>query len=481
MLNPSQNEVAQGRDPGALASILAQLAARFGERLSTGTGVREQHGRGEAFPQVLPPDAVVWPESTDEVSAILKLCHAHGMPVIPFGAGTSLEGHVCAPRGGICVDLSRMDRVLTIHAEDADCVVQPGIRRETLNAYLRDTGLYFPIDPGADATIGGMISTRASGTTTVLHGTMAQNVMALEVVMADGTVIRCGSRARKSSAGYDLVRLFTGAEGTLGIITEATLRLHGRPETVGSGMCTFPDLHGAVTAVIELIQLGAPLARIEFLDEVQIRACNQYSSLDLPERPTLFIEFNGTEAGVAEQFERAGAVVVEHGASALEWAFDEAKRAALWKARHAAYFAARVLRPGAECVVADVCVPISALAECVTAVRRDIDAAGLLAPILGHVGDGNFHVLFLIDPDDDGERAKMDAVYDAMIAHAHRLQGSCTGEHGIGMGKRDKLLAEFGEPVVDLMRQLKAAWDPKGILNPEKVFEARRHASTTNS
>jgi D-lactate dehydrogenase (cytochrome) len=450
--------------------VIAQLRQQFGERLSVGKAVREQHGRGEAFAQGFAPDAVAWPLDTAEVSQILKLCSAQRVPVIAYGAGTSLEGHVSAPYGGISLDLSRMDEVLTVHAEDADCVVQPGVTRQALNAYLRDTGLFFPIDPGANASIGGMISTRASGTTTVRYGTIAQNVLALEVVTADGTVLRCGNRARKSSAGYDLVRMFTGAEGTLGIITEATLRLHGQPEAVGSGVCGFATLSGAVQSVIELIQSGAPLARIEFLDEVQVRACNRHSGLSLPEQPTLFLEFVGTRASVTEQFERAVELVKGNGAASIDWAFDEQQRAALWKARHAAYFAAIALRPGCECVVADVCVPISALADCVGATRTEIDAAGLIAPIVGHVGDGNFHVLFLLDPADLEERAAMERVYDSMIGHAHRLGGTCTGEHGIGLGKRGKLLAEFGEPVVELMRRLKDAWDPHGILNPGKIF-----------
>lgn len=450
--------------------VIAQLRQQFGERLSVGQAVREQHGRGEAFAQGFAPDAVAWPLDTAEVSQILKLCSAQRVPVIAYGAGTSLEGHVSAPYGGISVDLSRMNEVLAVHAEDADCVVQPGVTREALNAYLRDTGLFFPIDPGANASIGGMISTRASGTTTVRYGTIAQNVLALEVVAADGTVLRCGNRARKSAAGYDLVRLFTGAEGTLGIITEATLRLHGQPEAVGSGVCSFSTLSGAVQSVIELIQSGAPLARIEFLDEVQIRACNRHSALSLPEQPTLFLEFVGTRASVTEQFERAVEIVRGNGAPSIDWAFDEQQRAALWKARHASYFAAIALRPGCECVVADVCVPISALADCVSATRTEIDAAGLIAPIVGHVGDGNFHVLFLLDPADIKERAAMERVYDSMIGHAHRLGGTCTGEHGIGLGKRQKLLAEFGEPVVELMRRLKDAWDPHGILNPGKIF-----------
>jgi len=457
----------------AVARVIAELQPLLGDRISTATGTCRQHGRGEGYPAIHPPDAVAWPESTAEVSRILAACHARGVPVVAFGAGTSLEGHVTAPHGGICLDMSRMDRLLAVHAEDADCVVQPGVTREALNSALRDTGLYFPIDPGANASIGGMISTRASGTTTVCYGTIADNVLALEVVLADGRVIRCGNRARKSAAGYDLVRLFTGSEGTLGIITEATLRLYGRPEVVGGGISAFADLRGAVEAVIELIQLGAPLGRIEFLDEVQVRACNRYSGLGLAERPTLFIEFHGTQASVAEQFERARQTVIAHGGEGLEWSDDDARRNALWKARHSAYFAARALRPGADCIVSDVCVPISALADCVQATRRDIDAEGLLAPIVGHVGDGNFHVLFLIDPAVPREREAMERVYDAMIARAHAVQGTCTGEHGIGLGKRDKLVAEFGEDTVALMRSIKAAWDPKGILNPGKVFRVR--------
>jgi len=448
------------------------LGDRFGQRLSINAAVREQHGRGEGHAALLPPDAVIWPHSTAEVSAILKTCSALRVPVIPYGAGTSLEGHVTAPNGGLCVDLSKMDQVLEVHDADADCVVQPGVTREGLNAHLRDSGLFFPVDPGANATIGGMISTRASGTTTVRYGTIASNVLALEVVLADGEVIRCGGRARKSSAGYDLVRLFTGAEGTLGVITEVTLRLHGRPEAVASGVYSYPRLRGAVDTVVEIIQSGAPVARMEFLDDVQVRACNAYSNLSLPEAPTLFIEFHGTAAGASEQIERATEIVASYGGTLLDQTMDPKRREDLWRARHRAYFAARALRPGCECVVADVCVPISGLAECVERTRADIDREGLVAPIVGHVGDGNFHVLFVLAPGLADEWARMERVYDAMIAHAHRLGGTCTGEHGIGIGKRDKLIAEFGEPSVALMRRLKEAWDPHGILNPGKIFLA---------
>ena len=453
-----------------IARVIAALRDRLGDRLATGQAVRDQHGHGEAYFEVMAPDAVAWPLSTEEVAFVVGACHEYQVPVIPFGAGTSLEGHVAAVAGGITIDLSRMDRVLAVHAEDFDVVVQPGVTREALDAHLRETGLFFPVDPGANATLGGMISTRASGTTTVRYGGIAQNILALQVVLGDGSVIRCGTRARKSSAGYDLVRMFCGAEGTLGVITEATLRLHGRPEAIGSAVVPFPTLRGAVRSVIELSQSGAPLSRIEFLDEVQVRACNAYSKLALPEMPTLFLEFDGTEAAVREQFERAAEIVKANGAPTIEWAFDEAERARLWKARHSAYFAARASRPGTEAVVADVCVPISALADCVAAARERIDAEKLVATIVGHVGDGNFHVVFLIDPKDPSEREAMDRVYDAMIADAHRAGGTCTGEHGIGIGKQTKLLAEFGEPVIDLMRALKRAWDPAGILNPGKVF-----------
>ncbi len=449
---------------------IAELRAALGDRLSVGQSVREQHGRGESLDVGLPPDAVAWPESKDEVRAILAICSRHAVPVIPFGAGTSLEGHVSAPYGGVCLDMSRMDRILAVHAEDADCVVEPGVTREALNDYLRDTGLFFPVDPGANATIGGMASTRASGTTTVRYGPMAQNVMALEVALADGRLVRCGTRARKSAAGYDLVHAFVGAEGTLGVITELTLRLHAQPEEVGTATCAFATLRGAVDTVTEISQCGIQMARMEFLDELQVRACNAYSKLELPEQPTLFLEFHGSARGVQEQIERAAEIAASHGGLGFTWAVHGEDRSRLWRARHAAYFAALALRPGCSSVVADVCVPISELADSVAAARADIDREGLVAPILGHVGDGNFHVLFLVEPGATRERERVDRVYAAMIERAHQAGGTCTGEHGIGVGKRQKLLDEFGGDTIDLMRSLKAAWDPVGIMNPGKVL-----------
>lgn len=450
--------------------VIDVLRRTFGARVSTVATVREQHGRGEALNAGAPPDAVVWAESTAEVSQIVALCAAHDVPVIPFGTGTSLEGHVSAPYGGVCIDLSRMNAVLAVHAEDGDCVVQPGITRVQLNHFLRDTGLFFPVDPGADASLGGMLSTRASGTTTVRYGAMPHQVLALEAVLADGRVVRFGTRARKSSAGYDLVRLFVGAEGTLGIVTEITLRLHPRPEGVGTLTCVFPTMRHAVDTVVALSQTGVAIARIEFLDEVQVRACNVYSKFDLPEQPMLFIEFHGLENALQHQIDLAREITAGFGGTVLGEATSEDERERLWKARHAAYFAALALRPGCVSVVADVCVPISALADCVVQTRADIDAAGLQAPILGHVGDGNFHVIFLLDPASKDEQARADAVYDALIERALAAGGTCTGEHGIGLGKREKLLREAGADAVALMRAVKNAWDPQGILNPGKIF-----------
>ena len=447
-----------------------ELRAWLGARLSVAESVREQHSHGEASGRPYPPDAVVWPENTEEVSRIVRTCAQHEVPVIAFGAGTSLEGHVSAPYGGICVDLSRMNQVLEVRAEDSDCVVQPGVTREQLNSYLRDTGLFFPVDPGANASIGGMVSTRASGTTTIRYGAMTRNVLALQVVLADGRIVRLGTRAAKSSTGYDLVRLMVGSEGTLGIITEITLRLYGVPEAMTAAICSFPTLRGAVDAVVEIIQSGVSVARMEFLDEHQVRASNQYSNLSLPEQPTLFLEFHGTTDSIDSQTARAEEIAVSHGGTGFQWAAEQSERTRLWKARHSAYFAGRAFRPGSECLIADVCVPISALADAVSQARADIDAAGLLALFVGHVGDGNFHVLFLLDPKNPGEAQKAAQVYDAMIDRALAAGGTCTGEHGIGFGKRAKLVQEYGQDVIDLMQAIKRAWDPTGIMNPGKIF-----------
>ncbi len=453
-----------------LSLAFTELADRYGARFTTHDSVRAQHGCGESNVTLMPPDAVLWPLSTAEVADIVRTCVRHRVPMIPYGAGTSLEGHVAAVHGGVCIDLSRMDAVLSCAPEDLDCTVQPGLTREGLNHYLRDTGLFFPVDPGANATLGGMVSTRASGTTTIRYGGMSANVLALEVVTPQGEIVRCGTRARKSSAGYDLVHLFTGAEGTLGIITAVTVRLSPRPESIGTLTCAYPSLRNAVNTVIELVQSGAPLARMEFLDAVQVRACNQYSQLNLEELPTLFIEFHGTLAAVQEQLVRATAIVASHGASSVASTTDEAELTRLWRARHQAYHAGRALRPGADCVTADVCVPVSHLADQVTAARQDLDAAGLLATIVGHVGDGNFHVLFLIDPTAATEFARMHQVYDRMIERAQAAGGTCTGEHGIGLGKRHQLLAEYGSGTLALMRAVKQAWDPLGLMNPGKIF-----------
>ncbi len=434
--------------------------------------VREQHARGEGLATSLPPDVVVWPLDKHEVCQILAKCNDLAVPIIAFGAGSSLEGHVSAPFGGVCIDMSRMAAVLDMHLEDSDVVVQPGITREDLNAHLKGSGLFFPVDPGANATIGGMVSTRASGTTTMRYGSMVHNVMALEVALADGRLVRVGTRARKSSAGFDLVHLMVGSEGTLGIITEITLRLHPLPAEVAAASCAFPTLADAVAAVTEMTMSGVPFARIEFLDEHQVRACNLYSHLDLPEQPTLFLEFHGTELAVKEQAELAQEVASSYGCVDFNWATRPEDRSQLWRARHMAYFAALALRPGCTSIVADICVPMSALAECVAQARTAIDEEGLIAPILGHIGDGNFHVLFMPMPDAPAEHEAVERVYGAMVTHALSVGGTCTGEHGVGMGKKTKLLAEFGPDVVGLMQSIKQVWDPKSILNPGKIFGA---------
>lgn len=449
--------------------VVEDLRAFLGERLSTSAAVREQHGHDESYHPGHPPDAVAFARSTEEVAKIVQVCARHGRPVIPFGTGTSLEGHVAAINGGISIDLTQMDAVLEVNAEDLDCRVQAGVTRKQLNEHLRDTGLFFPIDPGADASLGGMTATRASGTNAVRYGTMRENVLGLTVVLADGRVIRTGGRARKSAAGYDLTRLFVGSEGTLGVITEIQLRLYGIPEAISAAVCSFETLEGAVNTVIMTIQSGIPVARIELLDEVQMDAVNRYAKLTYPVLPTLFFEFHGTERGVEEQVEMVGEIAGELGGSEFRWARQQEDRAKLWQARHDAYYAALALRPGAKGWPTDVCVPISRLAECILETKRDIEASGLIAPIVGHVGDGNFHLSFIIDPDDPDEMKRAEALNERMVMRALAMGGTCTGEHGIGTGKMGFLQAEHGE-AVGAMRQIKQALDPDNIMNPGKIL-----------
>ena len=432
--------------------------------------VREQHGHTLTWVQNQPPDLVVYPRTTAEVSEIVKLCAAHRVPVIAFGTGTSLEGHVNAPYGGVSVDVSLMKNIVAVHEEDLDCVVEAGVTRKELNEHLRDRGLFFPIDPGADASIGGMVATRASGTNAVRYGTMKDVVLSLTVVMPDGAIVKTASRAKKSSAGYDLTRLLVGSEGTLGIITEITLKLQGIPEAISAGICPFPSVKAACDAVIMTIQTGIPVARIELLDEVQVRAVNLYSKLSLPESPLLLLEFHGSVAGVQEQAERFGEIAAEFEGGPFDWATKAEDRSKLWQARHDAYWAARGLRPGAESVATDVCVPISRLAECVDETKRDIVASGLIAPIVGHVGDGNFHVQPLVNTDDPAEVEACEALIDRLVRRALAMEGTCTGEHGVGQKKMKYLEIEHGPAALDLMRTLKRAIDPDNIMNPGKII-----------
>jgi D-lactate dehydrogenase (cytochrome) len=457
------------RDSKALEAALHSLAARFGNKLVTSEAVRRQHGHTTTWIDTQPPDGVVYASSTQDVQETVLVCARHGIPVIPFGAGTSLEGHVNAPFGGICINLTDMNRIVAVHAEDLDCVVEPGVTRKQLNDFLRDQGLFFPLDPGADASLGGMAATRCSGTNAVRYGTMKDNVLALKVVLANGELITTARRARKSSAGYDLTRLIVGSEGTLGVITELTLKLHGLPEAIASGVCPFPSVEAACNAAILTIQSGIPIARVELLDALQVKACSLYSKLALPETPMLFVEFHGTDVGVAEQSQRFGEIAEDLGGGPFDCATRTEDRTRLWQARHDAYWAGRALRPGVQAFATDVCVPISRLAECVTETQRDLAENGMLAPILGHVGDGNFHVTLLVDMADADEVARARSVYERMIDRALAMDGTCTGEHGVGQGKMKYLLAEHGPVVLDAMRALKAALDPHGILNPGKI------------
>ena len=454
-------------DPSALNG----LSDLLGDRFVTSRAVREQHGRDESPLSPAPPDGVAFAESETEVAKIVGYCNEHRIPVVPFGAGTSLEGHVLATSGGIALDLTRLDDVVAVNVDDLDAVVQAGVTRTQLEDRLRRDGLFFPVDPGADATIGGMAATGASGTTTVRYGAMRDNVLSLRVVLADGQMIDTGHRARKTSAGYDLTRLFVGSEGTLGVITQVRLRVFGIPEAMSSAIASFPSLESAIDTVIATLQVGIPVARVEFLDEVAMDAVNRYSGLDYPVAPILFFEFHGSEAGVAEDVTNVEKLASENGVLEFRSAVEGEDRTKLWHARHDHYFASLALRPGSRSITTDVCVPISRLAECVVETRRDVDESPLLATIAGHVGDGNFHVMFVVDPSDADEVATAEALNERLVDRALAMGGTCTGEHGIGLRKVGSLEKELG-PAVDVMRRLKATLDPNGIMNPGKVLRA---------
>ncbi len=461
------------RDPRVAEAVTAELAAHFGNRLVTSRAVREQHANTMTWIENQPPDAVVFPQETADVQKAVKICAKHKFPVIPFGAGTSLEGHINAPLGGVSIDFRDMNRILSVHAEDLDCVIEPGVTRKLLNETLRDQGLFFPIDPGADASLGGMAATRASGTNAVRYGTMKDNVMSLKVVMANGEIMTTATRAKKSSSGYDLTRLMVGSEGTLGVITELTLKLHGIPEQIAAAICPFPSVEAACNATILTIQSGIPVARIELLDEMQVQACNAYSKLSLPVSPLLLLEFHGTEAGVAEQSQRFGEIAADLGGGPFEWTTKPEERTRLWQARHDGYFAACALRPGAKSVATDICVPISRLAECVTETQRDVQEHKFIAPIVGHVGDGNFHVALMVDMDDASEVKVVKAFMERLTKRALEMGGTCTGEHGVGQGKVKYLLAEHGAPALHAMHAIKQALDPDNIMNPGKMLPAQ--------
>jgi D-lactate dehydrogenase (cytochrome) len=454
----------------AREQLAAELRALLGDRCSLNPTLLEHHSHGESWHAAGEPDVVVFPTTTEEVSAIVKAAARVGAPIVPFGAGSSLEGHVNAVRGGVSIDMTRMNRVLRVSSEDLDATVEAGVTHRQLNKHLNNTGLHFWVDPGADATIGGMAATRASGTTAVRYGTMRETVLGMTVVLADGGVIRTGGRARKSSAGYDLTRLFVGSEGTLGVITEITVRLHGLPDGISAAVCPFETMEGAVQTVISTIQLGIPVARIELLDEVQLDAVNRYSKLDYPLRPTLFFEFHGTSAAsVAEHAQLVQEIAAENGGTDFRWATTTEERSKLWRARHDAFWAALALRPGSKAWTTDVCVPISRLAECILQTRKDLQASSLLAPLVGHVGDGNFHLIFVLDPDDAAEFAEAKAINSRLVHRALDMGGTCTGEHGVGFGKMDYLPEEHGD-ALDVMKTIKRALDPENRMNPGKMF-----------
>ena len=456
------------RNEDGIATVLGILKQRYADRFQTGQAIRDQHAHTTTYIPSEAPDGVLFAESAADVQDAVRICSEHRVPVIPFGTGTSLEGHVNAPGGGISIDLSRMNRILQVNAEDLDCIVEPGVTRQELNDHLRDTGLFFPIDPGANASLGGMAATRASGTNAVRYGTMRDNIVGLTAVMADGREITTAKRAKKSSAGYDLTRLLVGSEGTLGVITSLTLKLHGIPQAISGGVCPFPTVDAACEAVIATIQMGVPVARIELINTLGMKSLNSYSRLDYPESPCLFLEFHGSETGVREQAETFGEIAEDLGGGPFLWTSVEEERQKLWKARHDAYWAGLSLRPGAKGLSTDVCVPISRLAECIAATEADIESMGLVAPIVGHVGDGNFHVLVLMDMDDPAEVARAEEFVSRLNMRAIAMEGTCTGEHGIGQGKMRFLEHELGR-AVDYMRAIKAALDPLGILNPGKI------------
>lgn len=450
--------------------LLAALKAIFEDRVSTSQAMREHHGRDESSYDPMLPDAVVFAQTTEEVAEAVKLCASHDVPIIPYGTGTSLEGHVLALRGGVTIDLSQMNQVVAVHAEDQTATVQAGVTRKQLNQEIKDTGLFFPIDPGADASLGGMAATRASGTNAVRYGTMRENTLALTVVTSDGRIIKTGTRAKKSSAGYDLTRIFVGSEGTLGIITEVTVRLYPQPEAVSAAVCSFPSTAEAVNAVIQTIQMGVPVARVEFLDENSVKSINAHDKLNLPEKPLLLFEFHGSENGVKEQAQLVQEIAAEYNAIGFEWATRPEDRTRLWTARHNAYFAMLQMRPGGRAISTDCCVPISRLAECILDTKADCEKNDMIYSIVGHVGDGNFHVLMMVDPHDPADIAKAEGVNARMVARAISMDGTCTGEHGVGMHKMDFLVQEHGEGAIETMRILKHAFDPKNIMNPGKII-----------
>lgn len=456
---------------GLPEGFVAELSELLGERFSRSESVLTIHGRDESYFPETPPQAVVFARSTEEVRQVVLACGRYGVPLVPFGAGSSLEGHVLPIHGGISLDLTEMNRILEVRPEDLDVTLQSGVTRLQLQKALGDHGLFFPVDPGADATLGGMVATGASGTTTVRYGTMRENVLCLEVVLADGNVIRTGTRARKSSSGYDLTRLMVGSEGTLGVITEISLRLHGIPEGVCAAVCAFPDLGAAVRTAVEVIQWGIPVARVELLDEVQIDAVNRHSGLDHARLPTLFFEFHGSPSGVEEHARAAAGIAQEHGGQEFRWATEAGERQKLWQARHEVYFADLALRPGARVMSTDVCVPLSRLTECITETKAEVSKASFPVPLVGHVGDGNFHLLLVIDPSSPAELEEAKALNRSLVRRALRLGGTCTGEHGVGIGKQRYMHEEHGTALA-AMRAIKRALDPQGILNPGKILPA---------